>query len=234
MSDPAVQCSIRALGGDPANPNDPVYQFVAKGTAANIQAYFGLTWTSPQVPPQPTGSPNYWVYDVHATTNPGTIATLSQVAANNREPDFFELIQAAIACGSIGTSCNNGSMSSYQANVWEQQKDSQIGVQALQIGANMIDQVSPVNFPTHIVFSTGRQHLLALGCNGPSLPSGRGEHRCRRDRCQSSGSRCGDRRIDFSRRWRRLGDSDIVESQRKLKHAHGPRIFAHCLAHHGI
>ncbi len=155
MSDPAVQCSIRALGGDPANPNDPVYQFVAKGTAANIQAYFGLTWTAPQVPPQPAGSPNYWVYDLHAKTSPGTIATLSQVAAQNREPDFFELIQAAIACGSIGISCNNGSMSAYQANVWQQQKDSQVGVQALQIGANMIDQVSPVNFPTHIVFSTG-------------------------------------------------------------------------------
>jgi len=155
LSDPAVQYSIRALGGDPANSNDPVCQFVAKGTAANIQAYFGLTWTSPQVPPQPAGSPSYWVYDVHATTNPGTIATLSEVAANNREADFFELIQAAIACGSIGTSSNNGSMSSYQANIWEQQKDIQIGVQALQIGANMIDQVSPVNFPTHIVFSSG-------------------------------------------------------------------------------
>ncbi len=155
MSDPAVQSSIRALGGDPTNTSDPIYQFVAQGTAANIQAYFGLTWTAPQIPPEPVGSPNYWVYDVHAGTSPGTIARLSQAAAKNREPDFFELIQAAIACGSIGNASNNPSMSGYWANIWEQQKDSQVGVQALQIGANMIDQVSPVNFPTHIIFSNG-------------------------------------------------------------------------------
>lgn len=155
MSDPAVQQSILALGGNPTDTNDPIYQFVAQGTLSNIQKYFGLTWK----PDQGNGVGPYWAYDQHsgAPQSPGTIARLDQIAAAGRDPDFFELLQAAICCGSLGTSDPN--IGTHLSNddiplyTWQLGKDGQVGVQVLQIGANMINQVSPTDFPVHIVFT---------------------------------------------------------------------------------
>jgi len=158
MSDPAVQQTITALGGDPTNTNDPAYVFVSQGTVSNISNAFGLTWHSS---PSSSGVGGYWTYDVHTNTaaaagHPGTIATLSAVAQQGmREPDFFELLQAAICCGSLGTTSPYGSTGGQGATPWGNAKDAQVGVQVLQIGANIIDQVSPVLYPTHIVFNNG-------------------------------------------------------------------------------
>ena len=148
---------------------DPLYQYYLQympapqlsqlwneGTAANIKNYFGLTWTA-------SSGISYWLYNGHASTNATggiTLSKLDQVAAQNREPDFFELLQAAMSCGSLGTVLpqaihNNSGNDLLYCSPWQQQRDSQVGVQVLQIGANMINQVSPANFPTHIVFNNG-------------------------------------------------------------------------------
>src|SRR5205823_6370357 len=58
---------------------------IAAGTAANIQTCFGLTFGGT------TGAP--WTYS-HGAAN--RILRLDEVAAAGREPDFFELLQAAI------------------------------------------------------------------------------------------------------------------------------------------
>src|SRR5207302_3718958 len=66
-------------------------------TAATIQRDFGLVWN---------GAPNYrWDYAGPSGTTPQTsIETLDQVAneSQGREPNFFELLKAAILSGSVG------------------------------------------------------------------------------------------------------------------------------------
>jgi hypothetical protein len=84
--------------------------YLAQGTAANIQQYFGLTWNS---------SSNCWTY-VHNDNGAGTgapIKKLSDVAAlsgtSAREADFFELIKGTIGVGSLGNALlkNNTTLS---------------------------------------------------------------------------------------------------------------------------
>jgi hypothetical protein len=161
--------------------------FLAQGTAANIYKYFGLSWVSDSRPTGLSGtgdSQMKWVYNhtsanpaVGVTTSPITslpshpgspttttrIWTLSQVAAAGREPDFFELLKAAITAGALGKPCtfpagqgtwpNNsttGSPSDYQ-NL----KDTSLDAQVIQIGANIIDQFDTDGVPTRILFDDG-------------------------------------------------------------------------------
>src|SRR5207248_9709249 len=75
---------------------------ISAGTANNIKRCFGLTFGGN------VGDP--WTYTNPLGTTPSnTIMTLAQVAAlNQREPDFFELLQAGILSGSLGQNTGGG------------------------------------------------------------------------------------------------------------------------------
>ena len=117
-------------------------------TLANeIYYYFGLTPVSPGV----------WLYN-HDPANTGGIDRLNAVASLGREPDFFELLKAAINVGSIAKgswwySNNfpwNSSWTSATSGILQQSRDDLTAVQILQIGANIIDQSKADNYPTRI------------------------------------------------------------------------------------
>ena len=134
--------------------SDPRYN--ANGTPANILKYFGLTGTNFGTSDPTQG----WVYNNHdqnqACTSATSIKTLAEVAAlpaPGREPDFFELLQSAIAVGSLakdadtGTGQPNGDNSTSQ-DVW--QRDRTLTYHVLRIGACIIDQADPTSYPTLI------------------------------------------------------------------------------------
>ncbi len=139
-------------------PNSLITQWTNEGTAANIQAYFGLTWhNGPAGALQPGG---YWVYDPDsdeqsrsATGTIPMIKTLDEVAKQNREPNFFELLKAAICAGSIAKVGMPGMEQSLSSPDYKYlaYRDSQVDYQIFQMGANIISQASPANYPTQIV-----------------------------------------------------------------------------------
>ena len=135
--------------------------------AADIKKYFGLE----------RASDGYsWVYTsgTAATTVRNTpILTLAQVAAlsPSREPDFFEVLLAAILNGSLASGGRGGWMgvsgtlspdyygppsfaSNWGANgenvVESRFRDNNLEWHVLQIGANLIDQVDSDDMPTII------------------------------------------------------------------------------------
>lgn len=133
----------------------------APGMATAIKDCFGLSWT--------TDNHGYpcWKYD-HG--NSQEILTLDQVAALGREPDFFELLKAAILAGSLGK--HPGAVNLAKDNntdPWSSPAGFAFGnigvsgldfdtslsfpdLQILQIGANIIDQYDADGFPTEIYF----------------------------------------------------------------------------------
>lgn len=121
-------------------------------SADAVQACFGLKWN---------GSDNRWTY-VGSTGSAAqsVIKTLDQVAAEGREPNFFELLKAAILSGSLGLGPGNGTAGTVNA-YYSGQKDAQI----IQIGANIIDQYDADFFPTAIYFPA------VATVPGPSMPS---------------------------------------------------------------
>jgi hypothetical protein len=122
--------------------------YLQAGTAANIKTCFGVTFG---VNP---GDP--WTY-----TNPtgssaaSAIMTLAQVAAANREPDFFELLQAGILSGSLGqdTGGPGGTRGVTGGNVFPDIHMNSTMQHLLTIGACIIDQASPESIPTRIQFT---------------------------------------------------------------------------------
>src|SRR5439155_5334462 len=99
---------------------------IQAGTAANIQTCFGLTFGGT------TGSP--WTYS-HGATN--RILRLDEVSAAGREPDFFELLQAAILNGSVGQNTGGGVTG---GAVFRDIHRSNTTHHILSIGAPIIDQ----------------------------------------------------------------------------------------------
>lgn len=102
--------------------------------ASDIYHYFGL---------QRAGAGEAWVYNHGASDR---ILRLSEVAALNREPDFFELLQAGILLGSLGKNIGDGfsAVSALDQNNY---------YQIIQIGANIIDQYDSDSYPTRISFN---------------------------------------------------------------------------------
>jgi len=187
MSDPVVQQTITLLGGDVASgAQDPVYQFVAQGTAQNIYNYFGLSWVQ-------NGGVSMWIYDhtgyTPLTTIPAsgaaikTLATAtsggSTVAAAVRDPDMAELLKASFALGSKGKGAINlaaitASGTGYTATspyVLQTKSDVVVDNQIIQIIANMIDQFDVDGYPTHIIYtdSSGIQRIFHGIENNPYL-----------------------------------------------------------------
>lgn len=121
---------------------------IANATA--IRSYFGLV----------SNNDGTWLYDAGTnTTESGfsdgengsreRLKTLAEVAEENREPNFFELLQSAIDAPSLGQAARDsrGYGTSGFAHTWS---DKNIARQILQIGANIIDQYDEDNDPTVI------------------------------------------------------------------------------------
>ncbi len=115
--------------------------------AAKIKEYFGLTWDS---------SANCWVYD-HGDSS--KIYRLSEIPAG-REPDFFEILKAAIHVDSLGKQFGgldspatphgqNGIGTGTSQRMYDGETQSQIA----RIAANIIDQYDEDSYPTSIRFA---------------------------------------------------------------------------------
>ncbi len=136
---------------------------------ANIQKYFGLDIASDSNGP----SYRHWIYPTTSTTyvhgvlsGKTGIMTLDDVAQQNREPDFFELLQAGILSGSLGAPGksaagfpNAGRSDKYPVNGNGTAPPSYIDpddsttLQTLRIGANIIDQSDADSFPTTVTYT---------------------------------------------------------------------------------
>jgi hypothetical protein len=140
----------------PTNPNYDMWalqwvygipaSYLKAGTAANVQACFGLTFGGT------TGAP--WTYS-HGAAN--RILRLDEVAAARREPDFFELLQAGILSGSLGQNTalppgtSGGGVTG--GNVWDVSYMSNSTQHILSIGAAIVDEADPDSIPTRIQFT---------------------------------------------------------------------------------
>jgi hypothetical protein len=146
---------------------------IPKATAQAIQDCFGLKWTS-----NPEGY-SCWQYVAgHQEGTPSqlSIETLDEVAAEHREPNFFEMLKAAILAGSLGQTPGpliggESGTGTWTANstegipgsgfvTYSGERDRQI----LQIGANLIDQSDADSYPTDIYMA-----LFSVGSQGDDL-----------------------------------------------------------------
>ncbi len=128
---------------------------VAPGTASTIQRDFGLVWDNPN---------KRWDYVGHVgSTIQTSIKTLDQVATDNREPNFFELLKAGILSGSVGQGAfdDNGTIGmathpAYSRSSGNSSRASRLGdYQIIQIGINLVDQQDPDDIPTAVLFDSG-------------------------------------------------------------------------------
>jgi hypothetical protein len=118
------------------------------GTAQALRAHFGLVWDERQ----------RWVYTSPTSTGTGggfngvsgsaatAIKTLNEVASENRQPDFFEILKAGILSGSLGQSGGDTGLATGAL-------DGSLDIHILRIGANIIDQADEDSKPTAIGFS---------------------------------------------------------------------------------
>ncbi len=111
----------------------------------HIKEWFGLSRTSASAA---------WTYDHGGTDANGraAIMTLDKVAQANREPDFAELLKAAINAGSLAKGGPNlhNEEGNYQYTV-----DVSLDYQVLQIMANLIDQSDTDSYPTVVQIAAG-------------------------------------------------------------------------------
>lgn len=119
----------------------------APGSSADeIHRQFGLLWQGGR-----------WVY-----TSPDSNSAVSRIELlknipGSREPDFFELLQAAILVGSLGRDSGptqNGGHFEPGTSSDPSAISQNTYYQVVQIGANVIDQWDADSYPTEIVFGT--------------------------------------------------------------------------------
>ncbi|HEX4084922.1 MAG TPA: hypothetical protein VHY22_08430 [Chthoniobacteraceae bacterium] len=111
------------------------------GSNGNIRKYFGLVWSG-----------SNWNYSSEASGS--GIQTLQTVANAGKEPNFFELLKAAIDVGSLAkVDTDNGSDGDTPAVPGQYATDVSVDNAIMQIGANIIDQATTDNFPTGISFT---------------------------------------------------------------------------------
>jgi hypothetical protein len=146
----------RNLGGGSATSQDPdadIYalqhdygmpeSWLKQGDASRIQNYFGLSWGG-----------NYWTYS--PKSGGGTsILTLSEVADQGREPNFVELLKAAILAGSVGKDWpNDPSDDNPIASGQGKNRYTSLDCSIMQIAANIIAQSTCDGFPPRIKFGS--------------------------------------------------------------------------------
>lgn len=110
--------------------------------SSTIYEKFGLTRSSANEP---------WVYN-HG--NPARILTLTEIAQQNRDPDFFEVLKSVILEGSLGKTAGDPNVTSADTAYRTANLDVQIDLQVIRIGANLIDQYDTDSWPTPIQFQT--------------------------------------------------------------------------------
>jgi hypothetical protein len=146
------------------------------GTAENIFKAFGLRWDRDQS--NSTSEVKYfWRYE---HDRPGFILKLEDLAearfGDPREPDFFELLKAGIAVGSLGKSAmamhNPGD--SWDSATYHHMRDRNTSFQVLEIGANLIDQSDTNSFPTIIKMPNPDPNLGSGDRYNPPLFTARG------------------------------------------------------------
>jgi hypothetical protein len=126
-------------------------------TAAAIRSCFGLQWVN-----TPTTGPDGlyvaggygWAYVGSAGTGSTTLSsieTLDQVAAENREPNFFELLQAGILSGVLGVNAQGYQASTTPVTAFPYAAQSSAFLHTLTIGANLIDQYKADSYPTILI-----------------------------------------------------------------------------------
>jgi hypothetical protein len=121
----------------------PVPPAAPGGDAAKIREYFGLTWD---------GTNNRWLYN-QSTAN--RILRLSEVPGG-RDPDFFELLKAALTVGSLGKQFGFSFPASYNVSQPSSRlggDDGRVEDQIVQIAANIIDQADRDSYPSRIQFN---------------------------------------------------------------------------------
>lgn len=111
---------------------------VTADTSSDIYKYFGITRSD---------AGQAWVYN-HGSAS--QIETLDTVAAAGRDPDFFELLKAAILTGSLGKTAGDPANTSRDTVFLRAAADSDLDLQILSIGANIIDQYDTDSYPTSI------------------------------------------------------------------------------------
>ena len=121
-------------------------------SAATVQRDFGLAWD-----PTKTSAGLRWNYvGGTGSTVQSAIKTLDQVALENREPNFFELLKAGILSGSVGLGSSGATF------VAADPKYVSSDYQIMQIGANIIDQWDADNVPTFINFGSPASELAGV------------------------------------------------------------------------
>jgi hypothetical protein len=111
-------------------------------SAVTVQRDFGLKWNT-----------DHWDYvGAIGTTVLSTIERLDQVVAENREPNFFELLKAGILSGSVGMGSGSSGRTFVNAETKYYSTPLSSDYQIMQIGANIIDQWDSDNVPTFINF----------------------------------------------------------------------------------
>ena len=97
-------------------------------------------------------SNNQWVYN-HGSAS--SISRLSLVPAG-REPDFFEVLKAALTVGGLGKQFGASFPPEYAVTLPASRlggDDGRIEDQIVQIAANIIDQADSDSYPTRIQFN---------------------------------------------------------------------------------
>ena len=143
---------------------------LAPATASTVQRDFGLVWDA--------GSRRWTYAGPSGTTAQEGIKTLAQVAAENREPNFFELLKAGILNGSLGKTTGR------DTGIANVERDENLDLQILKIGANLIDQADADDEPTRISPLAGTDDTqLVLGIeNHPYIYMMSQTHFRRRDK----------------------------------------------------
>lgn len=141
---------VGATGPATGTNSTMVNGLLSPASATTIQRDFGLVWDS--------GNSRWNYVGATGTTVQTSIERLDQVATENREPNFFEVLKAAILSGSIGL--GSGSANTFATS---EQKYYMSGTtptnllssdsQIIQIGANIIDQADSDKNPTFINFA---------------------------------------------------------------------------------
>ena len=132
----------------PSGPSSQLPTSDLNYNAKVIQACFGLIWDDAN---------GRWSYvGASEATVQTTIKPLATVASELREPNFFELLKAGIAEGSLGT--YGGNTSSPQT-IMQQSKDLQV----IKIGANIINCAATDNYPRIIYFAPGGTGVESAG-----------------------------------------------------------------------
>lgn len=138
------------------------YDGLPGSTEDDVTRYFGLYRTQNYGP---------WVYvgSDGASAAQDHIMTLAEVAAIGREPNFFELLKAAIHQDSLGVTSGFETTSAGSRTGWTPDADAIDGLvdlQVFRIGANMIDQADADSYPTTIMYDPNGDTTQAMYAYG--------------------------------------------------------------------